>query len=100
MYIPLSPFTHDKSFPNENFMTACPLFSALDHEGLYRLAGVKSRVEDAKTRFDRGIQYSLVMCIYFIASYPGYFFFRSGGGGGGGWGGREEKGSGYKASRL
>ena len=30
------------------------MISALDHEGLYRLAGVKSRVEDAKTRFDRG----------------------------------------------
>ena len=34
------------------------LFSALDHEGLYRLAGVKSRVEDAKTRFDRGTIHS------------------------------------------
>jgi len=28
--------------------------TGLDQEGLYRLPGVKSKIEDAKSRYDRG----------------------------------------------
>ncbi len=44
---PPPPHTHTHTLPRPHTHTA-------DHEGLYRLPGVKSKIEDAKSRYDKG----------------------------------------------